>query len=228
MTHSNDPPRFPRADSSGDARIAPCLLKEIYDRLFSAFGPQHWWPGESPLEVIIGAVLTQNTAWTNVESAISGLKRHKLINLEKLATLRPEMLAPLIRPAGFYNLKAKRLCSVIDWLAARNGITGLKRIPTRRLRKQLLACPGIGPETADSILLYALERPVFVIDAYTRRILSRHGFITGNEDYDSVQQLFQENLPRSVPLYNEFHALLVRLAKTHCRTKPICHGCPLA
>ncbi len=202
-------------------------LQEIYNRLFAAFGAQHWWPADSPLEVIIGAVLTQNTAWVNVEKAIANLKQHRLINLKRLSRLPPAKLARLIRAAGFYNLKAKRLHSVVKQLEARDGVSGLKRLRTTRLRAELLTWSGIGPETADSILLYALGRPVFVIDAYTRRILLRHGLLTDRETYDEIQQLFQANLPRKARLYNEYHALLVRLAKTFCRTRPLCTGCPL-
>lgn len=176
----------------------------------------------------IGAILTQNTAWSNVEKAIDNLRRHRLLNLATIASLPPCRLAPLIRSAGFYNIKAERLHSFLEWLTAQDGFSGLRRISTVVLRQELLGLGGIGPETADSILLYACNRPVFVIDAYTRRILYRYGLIHGDESYQTVQAIFHKHLPRSVRLYNEYHALLVRLAKTHCRTQPLCSPCPLA
>ena len=202
-------------------------LKGIYGRLFRAFGPQHWWPGDTPLEVAVGAVLTQNTAWTNVEKAVAVLKSRRLLSLDKLVRLSPRRLAPLIRSAGFHNVKAQRLAALLAWLEAQGGIAALSRIPTPDLRALLLACHGVGPETADSILLYALNRPVFVIDAYTRRILSRYGLIAGDEPYEVLRRMFESSLPRSAKLYNEYHALLVRLAKVNCRARPICNSCPL-
>jgi endonuclease-3 related protein len=203
-------------------------LTDIYRRLFSAFGPQHWWPGDSQLEIAVGAILTQNTAWTNVEKAIVTLKSHRLLTLQRLARLAPSELAPLIRSAGFYNVKATRLTAFLGWLKSRGGFAALRRTPTADLRRRLLGCHGIGPETADSILLYALNRPVFVVDAYTRRILSRYGLISGDEQYDEVRSVFESSLPRCPRLYNEYHALLVRLAKTNCRSGPSCDSCPLA
>ncbi|MEO0082709.1 MAG: endonuclease III domain-containing protein [candidate division WOR-3 bacterium] len=203
-------------------------LALIFRRLYRAYGPQHWWPAETPLEVIVGAVLTQNTAWKNVERAIANLKHHRLLSLERLARTPPVKLATIIRPAGFYNIKAQRLHSVVRWLRTRGGLTALGRIPTPELRGMLLRCHGIGPETADSILLYALGRPVFVVDAYTRRVLNRYGLTAGNETYDQVQALFHKALPRRARLFNEYHALLVRLAKERCRAIPTCVGCPLA
>jgi len=214
---------MPGPSTSTDARA----LRSIYRRLFRAFGPQHWWPGDTPLEIAVGAILTQNTAWTNVEKAMAVLKSRRLLSLERLARLSPTGLAPLIRSAGFYNIKAVRLTAFVRWLDARGGFPGLRRIPTRTLRPLLLACNGIGPETADSILLYALGRPVFVIDAYTRRILSRYGLISGDEPYEDLRRLFESSLPRSPKLYNEYHALLVRLAKGNCRPRPLCNSCPL-
>jgi len=204
------------------------VLPAIYRRLYSAFGPQHWWPGDTALEVAVGAVLTQNTAWTNVEKAIATLRFRRLLTLERLARLPPHELAPLIRSAGFYNIKAARLAAFLQWLEAHGGFPGLRRIPTRKLRPLLLTCSGVGPETADSILLYALGRPVFVVDAYTRRILSRYGLIAGDEPYESMRRMFESSLSRSHRLYNEYHALLVRLAKANCRRQPICDSCPLA
>ncbi|MBN2465241.1 endonuclease III domain-containing protein [candidate division WOR-3 bacterium] len=203
-------------------------MTDIHRRLFGAFGPQHWWPGDTQLEIAVGAILTQNTAWSNVEKAIAVLKSHRLLTLERLTPLSPTEIAPLIRSAGFYNIKAARLAAFLGWLKSTGGFAGLRRIPTAELRAQLLACHGIGPETADSILLYALSRPVFVVDTYTRRILSRYGLIVGDEHYDTLRAMFESTLPRSTRLYNEYHALLVRLAKTNCRSQPSCDSCPLA
>jgi endonuclease-3 related protein len=151
-----------------------------------------------------------------------------VLRLKRLARLSPLELAPLIRSAGFYNIKAARLAAFLRWLEARGGFPGLRRIPTGALRPLLLACNGIGPETADSILLYALNRPVFVVDAYTRRILTRYGLIAGDEPYESLRLMFESSLPQSRRLYNEYHALLVRLAKVSCRARPDCDSCPLA
>ena len=204
------------------------VLPVIYQRLHRAFGPQHWWPGDTPLEIAVGAILTQNTAWANVEKAIAVLKSYRLLSLKRLARLSPLELAPLIRSAGFHNIKATRLAAFLGWLEAHGGFPGLRRIPTGALRPLLLACNGVGPETADSILLYALGRPVFVVDTYTRRILSRYGLIAGDEPYEPLRLMFESSLPHSQRLYNECHALLVRLAKVNCRSRPICDSCPLA
>jgi endonuclease-3 related protein len=203
-------------------------LRSIYRGLYQTFGPQHWWPGDTRLEIAVGAILTQNTAWSNVEKAIAMLKSHRLLTLERLTRLSPTELAPFIRSAGFHNIKAVRLAAFLGWLKKWGGFAALSRTPIPELRTQLLACPGIGPETADSILLYALNRPVFVVDAYTRRILSRYGLITGDEPYETLRAVFESSLPRRPGLYNEYHALLVRLAKANCRSKPICDSCPLA
>jgi endonuclease-3 related protein len=218
----------PRRGRSAGRAEARRVLPVLYRRLYSSYGPQHWWPGDTPLEIAVGAILTQNTAWTNVEKAIAVLKTHRLLSLKQLARLSPAELAPLIRSAGFYNIKAARLAIFLQWLMVNGGFRGLRRIPTRTLRPLLLACSGIGPETADSILLYALGRPVFVIDAYTRRILSRYGLIAGDEPYESLRLLLESSLPRSPRLYNDYHALLVHLAKVHCRARPACDSCPLA
>jgi endonuclease-3 related protein len=222
-----------RRDSSTRLRLTrndrtARTLSVIYRRLYSAFGPQHWWPGDTQLEVAVGAVLTQNTAWPNVERAIGLLKSRRLLSLRGLRRLTPTELAPLIRSAGFYKVKAARLVAFLRWLDGHGGFRGLSRMPTRTLRPLLLSCSGIGPETADSILLYALGRPVFVVDAYTRRILSRYGLVAGDEPYESLRGLFESALPRSPRLYNEYHALLVRLGKENCRPRPMCASCPLA
>ena len=203
-------------------------LQAIYRRLYAAFGPQHWWPGDTPLEIAVGAVLTQNTSWGNVEKAMAVLKSRRLLSLERLARLSPAELAPLIRSAGFHNIKAARLAAFLKWLRTHGGFAALSRTPTPELRAQLLACHGVGPETADSILLYALDRPVFVVDAYTRRTLSRYGLIAGDEPYEALRMMFESSLPRRPRLYNEYHALLVRLAKVNCRPRPLCDSCPLA
>lgn len=205
------------------------LLREMFDRLLAAFGPRNWWPGDTPFEVMVGAVLTQNTAWTNVEKAIANLKAVGLLNPEGLDGTSHSVLAELIRPSGYYRVKADRLKNMAALVREAGGGDPplLLQRPLAALRPQLLAVNGIGPETADSILLYAAGYPVFVIDAYTRRVLSRHGLIDGNEPYEQLQRLFMDRLPQDAPLYNEFHALLVQLGKMHCRPRPICRDCPL-
>ncbi len=178
----------------------------------------------------MGAILTQNTAWYNVEKAITRLKRSGAIdNIHKLKSIGSSRLAGLIRPAGYYNIKAKRLKCCLDFLYARLGpdMRKASSIKTGDLRKELLGVHGIGPETADSILLYAFRRPVFVVDAYTRRIFSRHGLIAGDEDYDTIREVFMKNMPSEEGLFNEYHALIVNLGKNFCRTKARCEGCPL-
>jgi endonuclease-3 related protein len=202
----------------------------IYRKLFSFFGPQHWWPGDSAFEVMVGAILTQNTNWLNVEKAIKNLKQNKVLKPQKLYNLSKKNLAELIRPAGYYNIKADRLKNFLGFfLKSYNG--GLKKMSQENasvLRKRLLSVKGIGPETADSILLYALDKPVFVIDAYTKRILSRHHLIGIEATYDEVQNLFMKNLKHDAQLFNGYHALLVRLGKEFClKNKPRCEICPL-
>lgn len=202
----------------------------IYRQLYDFFGPQYWWPADTPLEVMLGAVLTQNTSWANVEKAITNLKQKRLFRLERLYGLSHKRLSRLIRPAGYYNLKAKRLKNFLAFLIAfyRGNIKEMRRKRTADLRRQLLSINGIGPETADSILLYALEKPVFVVDAYTKRIFLRHGFIKPDADYHQLQGLFMRNLKKQVKLFNEYHALLVRLGKEFClKRKPKCGICPL-
>ena len=203
-------------------------LRDIYGRLLAAYGPQGWWPGDTPFEVAVGAILAQATNWRNAARAIANLKDAGLLSPEALGRLREEEIASLIRPAGFFNQKAKRLRAFLDLIRKHGGLEGLFRLPRERLRAELLSVPGIGPETADSIVLYAAEKPSFVIDAYTRRILSRLGLISGDEDYEELRRLFEDNLPRDLGLYKEYHALLVRHAKEHCRARPRCNGCPLA
>ena len=208
------------------------LLPRIYDRLLAHFGPQHWWPGGTPFEVMVGAVLTQNTAWTNVERAIANLKAAAVLSPKKLAAVPRGELARLVRPSGYFNVKAKRLHDFVAWLVSRIGdgdpVRSLRSIRTPKLREELLAVRGIGEETADSMLLYALDRKVFVVDAYTRRFMARHRLIAPKATYREIQEFFAQNLPRSRLLFNEFHALVVALGKDLCRPRnPRCDACPL-
>ncbi len=205
-------------------------LKSIYRKLYAHFGPQQWWPADSAFEVMVGAILTQNTNWSNVEKAIVNLKKHKALEPRKLYNLPDKKLAQLIRPSGYYNIKTKRLKEFLKFFIHNSGASIKKisqvRLPT--LRRGLLSVKGIGPETADSILLYALDKPVFVIDAYTKRILSRHKLLNDGATYDEAQEIFMLNLGKDVKLFNEFHALLVALGKNYClKSKPKCLGCPL-
>jgi endonuclease-3 related protein len=205
------------------------ILTNIYNTLYNHFGPRHWWPGDTPFEIAVGAILTQNTNWANVEKAILNLKKKKTLNVRALHKMPNAGLASLIRPAGYYNVKAKRLKNFLVFLADnyKGSMSRMKSSDPSVLRKELLAVNGIGPETADSILLYALEKPVFVIDAYTKRILQRHGIVSGEATYHEMQEIFHENLLQEVQLYNEYHALFVMLGKDYCRPKPRCRGCPL-
>ncbi len=202
---------------------------EIYHKLYHAFGPQHWWPGDSPFEIAVGAILTQNTNWVNVEKAVENLKRKMVFNAKSIHELKTEKLASIIKPAGYFNVKAKRLKAFIHFLMNdyHGSMNRMKREKVDTLRTKLLHVHGIGPETADSILLYALDKPVFVIDAYTKRSLSRHNLIRYDESYERVQDLFHATLKRDTELFNEYHALFVRLGKTFCRNKPMCDRCPL-
>jgi endonuclease-3 related protein len=204
-------------------------LEKIFAVLSSHYGPQHWWPAESRFEVIIGAILTQNTNWKNVEKAIINLRQKGLLSPGALRRVRRKRLASLIRPSGYFNIKADRIKSFLDFLwAEHNGsLKSLFKERTEVLREKLLKVKGIGPETADSILLYAAERPVFVVDAYTRRILSRHGLCDNGCNYEEMQALFMENLTADVMAFNEYHALLVRVGKEHCTPNPECVECPL-
>lgn len=206
-------------------------LRSLYRRLITFFGAQHWWPGETPFEVCVGAILTQNTAWTNVEKAIDNLKRKNLLTPKALFSLPDEQLAELIRPSGYFNLKAKRLKGFLRFLENDCGgsLDRLFAEPLESLRPRLLSVYGIGPETADSILLYAGHKPAFVVDAYTCRIFSRLGYVEEGVSYHAMQQVFTRRLPPDVKLFNEYHALLVALGKDYCRPKhPRCGGCPLS
>lgn len=204
-------------------------LVKIYRVLYGEFGPQHWWPAQTSLEVIVGAVLTQNTAWTNVEKAIQSLKQANVLSFKGLSRISVNRLAELIRPAGYFNIKAARLKSVIAWLmkTCQGNFRKLREIPIGVLRQMLLDVYGIGPETADSILLYALGEKSFVVDAYTKRIFSRHGFVDENQKYKDVKSFFECALPKSKKIYNEYHALIVKVGKDFCRKKPLCNVCPL-
>jgi endonuclease-3 related protein len=206
------------------------ILYPIYQKLYRAFGPQHWWPGDTPFEIAVGAILTQNTNWTNVKKAIQNLKRENALSARALHTMPVKVLAELIRPTGYFNIKAKRLKSFITFL--KNNYHGsMKKMRNKDivfLRKELLSIHGVGSETADSILLYALDKPIFVIDAYTKRVLSRHGIMDYKDSYDTFQKLFHSALKKDVQMFNEYHALFVRVGKTFCkRQKPICDECPL-
>ena len=205
-------------------------LTGIYDRLFDCYGPQHWWPGDSPFEVIIGAILTQSTAWTNVEKAIANLKAEDLLDPVSLDEIATDKLAILIRPSGYYNAKAVKLKAFVERLNQAYGsdLNRLFELDTTDLRKELLSIHGIGPETADSILLYAAHRPIFVIDAYTKRIIERLGLAPTHNSYEAFQQLFMDRLPHDEGIFNEYHALFVCHGKEVCRKTPRCEGCCLA
>ena len=220
-----DAPRMkkPAAGSTGKT------LDLFYHRLFEAFGPQGWWPGRTPLEIIVGAILTQNTNWKNVEKALARLDTAGALDWAKLRDIPHGQLAELIRPAGYYNVKSKRLKNVVAWLwkACDADLSRLRQRPLTELREEMLRVNGIGPETADSILLYALGFATFVVDAYTRRMLERHGLIQADASYEDMRSLFQSSLPADEPRFNEYHALIVQLGKTNCRPTPKCEGCPL-
>jgi endonuclease-3 related protein len=204
-------------------------LLALYDRLYKAFGPQDWWPAKTDFEIIVGAILTQNTAWPNVEKAIKNLAGERLLSAKSLKGVKKRRLACLIRPSGYYNIKAGRLKNFTNFLFTKYK-GSLKKMFSQDasvLRDELLSVKGIGKETADSILLYAGRKPVFVVDGYTKRILSRHKLVGGDAGYDQIQRLFEDNLPSDRPLFAEYHALLVKLAKDVCRNKPKCGACPV-
>ncbi|MFA5629403.1 MAG: endonuclease III domain-containing protein [Dehalococcoidales bacterium] len=205
------------------------MIRNIYDKLLAAYGPQNWWPAETPFEVMIGAVLTQSTAWSNVEKAIGNLKNADALSLQAIKEMSFPELAELIRPSGYYNAKARKLKALIYWLDENysGDILQMRKADTNRLREDLLAVYGVGPETADSILLYALEKPVFVVDSYTKRIFSRIGLIDEECGYNDCQRLFTANLAADAVLFNEYHALIVKLAKEACNKKPVCTDCCL-
>jgi len=204
-------------------------LKAFYDATYAAYGPQHWWPARTRTEVIVGAILTQNTAWRNVERAIGNLRDADALDWRKLDELPIEQLAELIRPSGTFNVKARRLKAFVDWFVDRfdGDLDAMFATDVYSLREELLSVSGIGRETADAILLYAGELPVFVVDAYTARILYRHNLIDDSADYEEIHDLFESHLPDDVPMFNEYHALLVQVGKKHCKPRAKCEGCPL-
>jgi len=192
-------------------------------------GHQSWWPGDSPFEVIVGAILTQNTSWSNVEKAISNLKKNNVLKPHRLSALTLSSLKKFIRPSGFFNIKADRLKHFLVYFKSKFGfsIKKMKECDAKFLRRDLLSVKGIGKETADSILLYALEKKIFVVDAYTRRIFSRHGIFEKDLPYDDIQRFFQSHLPKSHDLFNDYHAQIVMIGKKYCKKRPDCLHCPL-
>jgi endonuclease-3 related protein len=206
------------------------LLSRYYSVLRGRFGPQQWWPARTRLEVILGAILTQNTAWHNATLALRNLRQAGLLSWQGLRRAPLPRLEACLRPAGFYRQKARTIRDFVDWLARQHAgsLLRLFSLPAEQLRGQLLSRKGLGPETVDAILLYAAERPLFVADAYTRRVLARHGFVSAAADYHETQEFLHAHLPREAPLFNEFHALLVEVGKRHCKPQsPRCAGCPL-
>lgn len=204
-------------------------LQDIYQRLIDTYGPQHWWPAEAPFEVMVGAILTQSAAWRNVEKAIANLKAAQALSPRALRRLSLPEIATLIHPCGYYNTKARKLQALAHWLEAyaEDDLSKLFATSPAQLRQQLLSVYGIGPETADSIILYAANKPVFVIDAYTRRVIDRLGLVPQQKSYTAYQSFFMDNLPADVGLFNEYHALLVCLGKDVCRSLPLCRQCCL-
>ena len=204
-------------------------LGQMFETLQRACGPQMWWPADTPTEVAIGAILTQNTSWKNVEKAVAAMKAADLLDFCRIDAVSESELADVIRPAGTYRVKARRLKALARWVCRRAGgsIERALEGELSELRRELLTVRGVGPETADSILLYAGRHPTFVVDAYTRRVLRRHAFIGSGADYAAIQARFETALPRSAEVFNEFHALLVEIGKRHCRTRARCKGCPL-
>ena len=209
------------------SRLHPRTARSLHDRLLERYGGQGWWPADTPFEVVVGAVLTQNAAWTNVEYALANLRAAGALTPGGILALSPRKLGTLIRPSGYYNVKAKRLQSVCRFVRDHGGVEALAQWGTHELREALLAVHGIGRETADDILLYGFHRPVFVIDAYTRRIFSRLGHFDGGEGYEALRAAFERALPEDPELYKEYHALIVRHAKEACAVKPRCGVCCL-
>jgi len=211
-----------------DQSVSRALLS-IYHQLMARYGPQYWWPAQEPFEIIVGAILTQSAAWGNVEKAIANLKSAKALSLEALRRLTLSEVAGLIRPCGYYNAKTLKLKSFANWLGEYydDDLSKLFANNADYLRQQLLSVHGIGQETADSIILYAANKPIFVIDAYTRRIINRISLAPDSNSYPAYQNLFMHNLPADAQLFNEYHALLVCLGKRVCRNHPLCHQCCL-
>ncbi|HEY97106.1 MAG TPA: hypothetical protein G4O16_02875 [Dehalococcoidia bacterium] len=205
------------------------VLLDTYGKLLARYGPQHWWPAEEPFEVIVGAILTQSAAWINVEKAIKNLKKAGPLTPKALRNLTAEEITDLVYPSGYYNVKARKLKAFVSWLGEKydDSLSGLFSKNTANLREELLLVYGIGEETADSIILYAADKPVFVIDAYTRRFINRRGLKPATESYTAYQALFMKHLPADSQLFNEYHALLVTLGKDVCRKNPACARCCL-
>ncbi|MGD8934527.1 MAG: endonuclease III domain-containing protein [Gammaproteobacteria bacterium] len=202
-------------------------FRRIYGLLDHCYGAQHWWPADSSFEVMVGAVLVQNTAWSNASSAIAQLRKHGMLSIESILAVEDAVLARTIVSCGYYNIKARRLKSLCQWLESKGGIDAVRKQPLEHLRGQLLTVHGIGRETADDILLYALDKPVFVIDAYTRRLFSRLGLVEHDAGYESLRRSFEQALDKDVALFNQYHALIVHHAKHVCRKKPQCDSCCL-
>lgn len=224
------PDSRPQDRAAADGAAARERIGRFYSILNGALGPLGWWPGNTRFEVIVGAILTQSTAWNNVELAIANLRRAGLLNPESMLRVRIARLETLVRPSGYFRQKARTLKAFVRFLDREFGgsLDRMFRRPAAQLRQKLLGVHGIGPETADSILLYAGRRPVFVIDAYTLRILSRHNLLDGKAGYARAQELFHRHLPGEAPLFNQYHALLVETGKRWCRrNRPKCHQCPL-
>ncbi len=205
-------------------------LLDIYRRMEAHYGPTHWWPGDTAFEIAIGAILTQNTAWTNVEKAIVNLKRAKLLSPSRILESKDAQLHEVLRPSGYFRIKTERVRSFCRHLTERyaGSMARMAKRPLDELRHELLGIPGIGPETADDILLYACGKPVFVVDAYTRRMLSRHGLVEPDIEYETLRAVFERRLPADVRLFKEYHGLIVWTGKDYCRRTPKCEGCPLA
>ena len=205
------------------------VLYDAYDRLLETFGRQHWWPGDTPFEIAVGAILTQNTNWKNVEKALENLRESDALSVSAIDRLEQEELEELIQPAGYFRLKTKRLKNFVALIV--NEFDGefdqLLALDKESLREKLLGVNGIGPETADSIVLYAADKPIFVIDAYTSRVLKRHGWIDYDADYFAMQEYFHSSLETDAELFNEYHALIVQVGKQFCGKKPKCEECPL-
>jgi endonuclease-3 related protein len=225
---------FARRETPRRARTAPprkvLPLEAYYHELAAKLGPQHWWPAQTPFEVIVGAILTQSTSWTNVERAIANLRREDLLSPRAIRRVSLRRLQTLVRPSGYFRQKAKKLKAFVSFLRREFGgsLPRMFHLSTAELREKLLGVHGIGPETADSILLYAGGKDVFVVDAYTKRILHRHGWMSENAHYEEIRAFLESNLPREVPVYNEFHAQFVHVGKNWCRPREArCAECPL-
>jgi endonuclease-3 related protein len=218
-----------RQKPPGGKGLGRRTLLHVYRRLVKRFGPGGWWPGESAFEVCLGAILTQNTSWANADKALAALRADGRLTYNRLRALSEARLARLIRSSGTFSVKARRIGAFLSFLGSEFGgdVEAMRRAETVELRSKLLDVHGIGPETADAIVLYAVGRPLFVVDAYTRRVFTRLGMLSGHESYDQIQRTFMEELPRRAALFNDYHAQIVRLAKRICRPRPLCRDCPL-